>query len=91
MTQRIAIPAVLREHTDGAAEIAVQAGTVGEALGELTRRHPRLRRHLFRDDGTLRSFVNVYVNEEEARRLGGTAAPLAERDTVTILPSIAGG
>ncbi len=65
--------------------------TLGDALERLTRAHPPLRRHLFREDGTLRAYVNVYVNRTEARQLDGPATRLRDGDEVFILPSIAGG
>lgn len=67
------------------------AGTVGEALKSLTAQHPDLRRHLFTDDGKLRSFVNVYVNDEDIRYLERESTRLKESDTISIVPSVAGG
>ena len=69
----------------------VAGATVAEALRDLTSRYPQLRRHLYDDHGRLRGFVNVFVNEEDVRDLEGEATRLRPGDTLTILPSVAGG
>ena len=71
--------------------IEVNAQTVGEALGKLVVQHPDLRQHLFSEDGKLRSFVNVYLNDEDIRYLSSDATPVKETDTIAIVPSVAGG
>jgi adenylyltransferase/sulfurtransferase len=71
--------------------VPVAGATVGEALRELATTFPPLLRHLYGDDGRLRSYVNIYVNEEDVRWLEGERTPLREGDTLTIVPSIAGG
>lgn len=91
MNATIRIPTPLRSYVDGQAEVPVSGATVGEALDVLVERYPRLKRHLFADDGKLRNFVNAYVNEHDIRHLEGTATPVAEGDSVTLVPSIAGG
>lgn len=91
MTASIRIPTPLRAYVDGRAEVPVSGATVGEALDTLVERYPRLKRHLFTDDGKLRNFVNAYVNEHDIRQLEGTATRVAEGDSVTLVPSIAGG
>ena len=65
--------------------------TVGEVLGALTSRFPDLKKHLYNDEGKLRSFVNVYLNDEDIRYIGKEASPVKEADTLSIVPSIAGG
>ncbi|MBX6363476.1 MAG: molybdopterin-synthase adenylyltransferase MoeB [Gemmatimonadetes bacterium] len=87
----IRIPTPLRACTAGHAEVSVEGGSVGEALAALVAEHPRIRRHLFGEDGRLRGFVNVYVNEEDVRAREGVNTPLADGDTLVIVPSIAGG
>jgi len=67
------------------------ARTVGEALGHLTTQFADLRKHLFTEDGKLRSFVNVYVNDEDIRYLAKENTPTKDGDTISIIPSIAGG
>jgi sulfur-carrier protein adenylyltransferase/sulfurtransferase len=87
----IHLPTPLRPHTGGAATVAVSAATVGEALDALVQGYPALRRHLFDDLGQLRSFVNVYKNDEDVRYLGRDRTPVADGDALAIIPSIAGG
>ena len=80
----IHIPTPLRPYTDGNASVDVGGSTVGEALAGLTK-------HLRGDNGKLRSFVNVYLGDEDIRFLDKEATPLGEGDELTIVPSIAGG
>jgi molybdopterin converting factor small subunit len=87
----IRIPSPLRQYAGKQAAIEVPAKTVGEALAGLVSQHPDLRRHLYADDGKLRAFVNVYVNDEDMRYLQKEATALKETDTISIVPSIAGG
>ena len=88
----IQLPAVLREHAEGLAEVQTDAPDVGEALRALTRAHPRLRRHLFSEAGELRPYVNIYVNQDEVRDLpAGVGTKLRPGDVLLILPSVAGG
>ena len=87
----VRIPAALRDYTDGRAAVDVAAATVAEALDLVARQHPRLRRHLYTEQGGLRSYVNVFINEEEIRTLDGVDTRLAATDTLMIVPSIAGG
>lgn len=85
------IPTPLRAYTDGQAAVTVPGATVGEALQALTTAHPGLARHLRDDQGALRSFVNVYVGDEDIRFLDKEATPVGDDTEVTIVPSIAGG
>lgn len=88
----ILLPAVLRDHVDGRAELEADAADVAGALAALTRDHPVLGRHLFGEAGELRTFVNVYVNQDEVRDLPeGLGTRLSPGDVLLILPSIAGG
>jgi adenylyltransferase/sulfurtransferase len=87
----IHLPTPLRPHTGGAASVAVPAGTVREALDALVKGYPALKRHLFDESGKLRSFVNVYKNDEDVRYLDRDRTPVAESDALSIIPSIAGG
>ncbi len=88
---KILIPTPLRQYADKKPAVEVTAGTVAEALKELTAQNPDLRRHLFNDEGKLRSFVNVYLNDEDIRYLQKEGTPVGESDTLSIVPSIAGG
>jgi adenylyltransferase/sulfurtransferase len=71
--------------------VNVDGATVGEALSALTTQYPNLRQHLFADDGKLRSFVNVYLNDEDVRYLKHVETPVSDADRLAIVPSVAGG
>jgi molybdopterin synthase sulfur carrier subunit len=87
----IRIPTPLRPYTGGQSIVPVHSATVGAALNELAERYPQLRPHLFNETGELRSFVNIFVNNEDVRYLHQGETPLREEDTIRIVPSIAGG
>ncbi len=87
----ILIPTALRQFAGGREEVRLAGTTVGEVLDRLTAEHADLKKHLYKEDGQLRNFVNIYLNDEDIRYLEKTATPVAEGDTVTIVPSIAGG
>ncbi|MGA8145071.1 MAG: ubiquitin-like small modifier protein 1 [Candidatus Acidiferrales bacterium] len=91
MAVKVMIPTPLRAYAGKQASVELQAATVGEALATLTTKFSELRKHLYSDDGRLRSFVNVYVNDEDIRYLQKDQTRLSEGDTVSIVPSIAGG
>jgi adenylyltransferase/sulfurtransferase len=89
---KIIVPTPLRGYTSDAEAVEIEAGTVGEALEQLAERYTELRRHLFADDGRLRSFVNIYLNDEDIRYLeGGESTGVRTGDEIRIIPSIAGG
>jgi molybdopterin converting factor small subunit len=88
---KINIPTPLRQYAAKQPTVEVKAGTVAEALYGLVSKHPDLRRHLYTDDGKLRSFVNVYLNDEDVRYLQKEATVITDGDTISIVPSIAGG
>jgi sulfur-carrier protein adenylyltransferase/sulfurtransferase len=88
---KILIPTPLRQFADKKDSVQLTGSTVGEVLKSLTSEYADLRRHLYNDEGKLRSFVNVYVNDEDIRYLNKEATPLTDGDTVSIVPSIAGG
>jgi molybdopterin converting factor small subunit len=75
----------------GDATISVEGTTIGEILVQLTVTHPAVRGQLLNDDGTLHRFLNVYVNDDDVRYLGGVDAPVANGDEITLLPAVAGG
>ncbi len=91
MPVTIEIPTAFRRFTDGAPKVSCSADTVAEALTELTTRFPDLSRHVRDDSGQIRQFLNVYLNEEDIRFLGGESCSLKEGDRVLLVPSIAGG
>jgi len=88
---KILIPTPLRPYTDKQDAVDASGATIGELLADLTRRHSGLKAHLYNEQGKLRSFVNVYVNDEDIRYLQKEQTPVAANDTVSIIPSVAGG
>jgi molybdopterin converting factor small subunit len=88
---KIHIPTPLRQYAGKQATIDVQGSTVAEALSSLVTQHPELRRHLYTDDGKLRAFVNIYLNDEDVRYLQKDATAVKDSDNISIVPSIAGG
>jgi molybdopterin converting factor small subunit len=91
MAVKVIIPTPLRAYAGKQQSVEVAATTVSEALSALTAQFSELRKHLFSDDGRLRSFVNVYVNDEDIRYLEKEKTAVRDGDTVSIVPSIAGG
>src|SRR5438874_3055906 len=91
MATRILIPTPLRPYTDKKDAVEAEGKTVGELLSDLTTRHAGLKPHLYNEQGRLRSFVNVYVNDEDIRYLQKEQTPVAPGDTISIIPSVAGG
>ncbi len=86
----IRIPTPLRAFTGGEASVEVAGNTVGEALAKLVEQHPDLRAHLF-NDADLRSFVNIFLGDEDIRFMQGLDTEIAPGDSLRIIPSIAGG
>ena len=91
MPVTIEIPTAFRRFTEGAPKVDCSAATIADALNELTSRYPDLSRHVRDDQGQIRQFLNVYLNEEDIRFLGGESCSLKEGDHVLLVPSIAGG
>ena len=91
MAVKVLIPTPLRQFTGKQSSIECTAVTVGEALGTLTSTFAELRKHLYTEDGRIRSFVNVYLNDEDIRFLEKESTPTKDGDTISIVPSIAGG
>lgn len=91
MATTVFIPTPLRPFTDQQATVQVAGASVGEVLQNLVTVHAELRNHLFAADGKLRSFVNVYLNDEDIRYLNKEQTPVGASDTVSIVPSVAGG
>src|ERR1043166_9588075 len=88
---KIIIPTPLRQFTGKLDSVTVPGATVGEVLNNLTTKYPDLRKQLFTDEGKVRSFVNVYLNDEDIRYLSKDATPAKDNDTISLVPSIAGG
>jgi molybdopterin converting factor small subunit len=91
MSIQILIPTPLRQFTSNLESVAVEGNSVGEALKNLCVKYSALQKHLYSDDGKLRNFVNVYLNDEDIRYLQKESTPISDKDVVSIIPSIAGG
>src|SRR6201993_1885422 len=88
---KIHIPTPLRQYVGKQASVDVSGATVGEAMSALVAQHPELRKHLYTDEGKVRAFVNLYLNDEDIRYLQKEATALKDGDNISIVPSIAGG
>src|SRR5579859_6211251 len=91
MATKILIPTPLRPYTDKKDAVEAEGATVGELLADLTRKHGGLKAHLYNEQGKLRSFVNVYLNDEDIRYMQKEMTPVSPGDTISIIPSVAGG
>ena len=94
MAIEVRIPTILRTYTDGAKSVEGSGGSLSELIDDLDGSHPGIKGRLVEDkDGSvdLRRFVNVYVNDEDVRFIGGLDAPLSDGDQVVVLPAVAGG
>jgi molybdopterin converting factor small subunit len=91
MSVKVMIPTPLRAYAGKRDSAEFSAATVGEALLGLTSQFRELRKHLYTEDGKLRTFVNVYLNDEDIRYLAKENTPTKDGDTISIIPSIAGG
>ena len=90
MAIEVRIPTILRTYTDGAKQVEGTGSTLNELISDLEQRYGGLRARLI-DDGSLRRFVNVYLNDEDVRFLDGLQTTVKDGDTVTVLPAVAGG
>jgi molybdopterin converting factor small subunit len=90
MAIEVRIPTILRTYTDGAKAVDGTGSNLGELIADLDVRHPGIAARLL-DNGELRRFVNVYLNDEDVRFLQGIATDLTDGDSITILPAVAGG
>ena len=89
---KVILPSALKQYAGGQAEADLPGANVAEVLAALVERFPDLRKHIFSDDGRVRKFVNIYVNENDIRHLPRReSTALTSTDVITILPSIAGG
>ena len=91
MPTRILIPTPLRVYAGRQEVVEVEGGTVGELLATMTAQYTDLRKHLYTEEGRLRSFVAIYLNDDDIRFLDREATPVKDGDTVSIIPSVAGG
>jgi sulfur-carrier protein len=87
----VRLPPVLRQYAGDAKQVEASGGTLGQVVDQLVVSHPGLRDQLLTSDGQLHRFVNVYLNGQDVRYLSGLETPVGERDTVIVLPAMAGG
>lgn len=87
----VEIPTALRRFTDGVQTLECHSTTLPDLLGEIEQRFPAITKHLRDDSGEVRRFINIYVNEEDIRFLGGNGYQFQDGDRVLVVPSIAGG
>jgi sulfur-carrier protein len=88
---QVRIPTVFRKYTDGQSTVELDAGTIGDLVSQLESRYPGMKDQMLTEEGQLHRFVNVYVNDEDARYLEKLDTKVSDGDTVSILPSVAGG
>ena len=91
MAVTVKLPTVLRPHAGGERQVDASGETVAEVMGDLIGRFPSLKDQLFESEASLRRFVNVYLNDDDIRYLGGLEAGVSDGDRLTILPAVAGG
>ena len=91
MTVEVRVPTVLRRHTDGERVVKVDGGTVAAVIDSLVSRYPGLKEELLNEEGQMRQFVNLYVNDEDIRYLDRLDTSVKEGDSLAILPAVAGG
>lgn len=91
MPVTVRIPTPLRKFTNDQSDVEIDGGTVGEVMDNLEAAHGGIKEKLVDDDGAIRRFVNIYVNDEDIRFLDGAETPVQDGDSVTIVPAIAGG
>jgi sulfur-carrier protein len=91
MPVEVKIPTVFRKYTDNKATVELEGGTIADLIDQLDSRFPGLKEQLLTGEGELHRFVNVYVNDEDARYLDKLDTKVADGDTVSLLPSVAGG
>ena len=91
MATKSLIPTPLRPYTDKQEAVEAEGATIGELLTDLTTKYSGLKAHLYNEQGKLRSFVNIYLNDEDIRYMQKDQTPVSASDTVSIIPSVAGG
>ena len=91
MSISVKVPTILRTYTGGASDVTVSGGTVGEALTDLDAQYPGIGARVLDDEGRLRRFVNVYVNDDDVRFLEDLQTPTPDGTSISIIPAVAGG
>jgi molybdopterin synthase sulfur carrier subunit len=88
---KVKLPTILRKHVDGQAQVEASGATLRDVLTDLESKYPGITKNIVSEDGGLHRFINVYVNDEDVRYLGALETAVADGDTVSILPAVAGG
>lgn len=91
MSVSVRLPTILRTHAGGLSEVSAEGGTIGEVVDDVVRQFPGTSSHLKAPDGGLHRFVNVYMNDEDVRYLGGLETPVDTGAQISIVPAVAGG
>ncbi len=91
MSVKIIIPTPLRQYAENRDSVKLSGQNIGELLNNLMQKFPNMKKHLFSEDGQIRNFVNVYVNDDDIRYLENRETQLKEGDVISIIPSVAGG
>jgi molybdopterin converting factor small subunit len=91
MSAVVRIPTILRTYTGGAAEVTAEGATLQEVLDSLDAQYPGIAARVLDDNGALRRFVNIYVNDDDVRFLDGLVTPIADGANISIIPAVAGG
>ncbi len=87
----VRIPSPLRKYTGGQAKVTVSGATVAEVVANLTAAHPGIAPRILDEDGSIKRFINIFVNEDEIRALNGADTPVSDTDELSIIPAMAGG
>ena len=91
MSVTVRLPGALRDTTGGQTRLEASAGTLAEVFSDIDRRHPGFRSRVLDDSGAIRSYVNVYIGDDDARSKGGTGAAVPDGSEVMVIPAMAGG
>ncbi|MDP9252819.1 MAG: MoaD/ThiS family protein [Chloroflexota bacterium] len=91
MAVTVRLPGALRDATGGNTKLEARAGTLAEVISEIERRHPGFRSRILDDSGAIRTYVNVYIGDDDARSKGGTGAAVPDGSEVMVIPAMAGG
>ena len=91
MAVTVKVPTIMRKHVDGQAKVEASGDTLAALLDNLEASYPGITKNIKSEDGGLHRFINIYVNDEDVRYLGSLEAPIADGDTISILPAVAGG